>query len=164
VPRIRDAPAPRQDVGRPGGEGRIDATVHVAHSCIHCIRSSRSSYNPNICSRPEQEMVKIPNRPPTPIGPREPVGPPPPPHVCPDIEVDVPLDSGVSVQAGDRVAVQVRDGRVRVGVRGQVIGWVTAREPVEAIRACQEGGGSYVGHVSSLQGRTAVVALEGRRQ
>lgn len=162
MPPIRHAPGPdRASVAR---EARDDATGLVAHECIHCIRSSGSSYNPNICSRLEQEMVKIPNRPPTPIGPREPVGPPPPPHVCPDIEVDVPLDSGVSVQAGDRVSVQVRDGRVRVGVRGQVIGWVTAREPVEAIRACQEGGGSYVGHVSSLQGKTAVVALEGRRQ
>lgn len=109
-------------------------------------------------------MVKIPNRPPTPIGPRDPVGPPLPPGVCPNTELEVPLDAEASVQTGDPVSVQVREGRVRVLCRGQVIGWVASPEAVEAIRTCHEAGGAYVGRVSSSDGRTAVVELEGQRQ
>lgn len=109
-------------------------------------------------------MVKIPNRPPTPIGPRNPIGPPPPSGICADIVIEVSLHADASTQTGDPISVQVRDGRVRVLCRGQVIGWVAAPEAVEAIQTCQDAGRSYVGRVSSLDGGTAVVALEGRRQ
>lgn len=109
-------------------------------------------------------MVKIPNRPPTPIGPRDPIGPPPPPSVCPDMVIEVSLDAEASIQTGDSIAVQVRDDRVRVLCRGQIIGWVAAPEAVEAIQTCHDAGRSYVGWVSSLDGRIAMVVLEGRRQ
>lgn len=109
-------------------------------------------------------MVKTPNRPPTPIRRREPVGPPAPPDACPDIQAQITLDGDVPVQVGDPVSVQVRDGRVRVDIRGQVVGWITDRGIVDGIEACQAAGGAYVGQLTSLEGRTAVIALAGRRQ
>lgn len=109
-------------------------------------------------------MVKIPNRPPTPIGPRDPEGPPPSQHLCPDLLIEAPVETGATVRAGDPISVQIRDGRVRVLCQGQVIGWVAAPEIVEAIRACQEAGATYSGSVASLDGGTAVIALEGRRR
>lgn len=78
--------------------------------------------------------------------------------------IEVPLDADASLQVGAPVSVQVRDDRVRVLCRGQVVGWVAAPEAVEAIQTCQDAGRSYVGRVSSLDGGIAVVALEGRRQ
>lgn len=107
-------------------------------------------------------MVKIPNRPPTPIVPRNPDGPPP--HLCPDLLIELPVETEATVRAGDAISVQIRDGRVRVLCQGQVIGWVSAPEIVEAIRACQEAGATYRGSVASLDGGTAVVTLEGRRR
>lgn len=108
-------------------------------------------------------MVKIPNRPPTPIEPRYPAGPPVPPEICADLSAQVPLEAGALVRVNDRIFTQVRDGRVRVMSRGQVIGWIVDPESVPVIVKCHEAGRAYIGHVVSVAGRTAVVALEGSR-
>lgn len=108
-------------------------------------------------------MVKVPNRPPTPIEPRVPPGGPPS-SLCPELIAEVLLEGSHNVRLGDLVSVQVRNARVRVLSNGQVVGSIVDPQTVEAILRCSEAGGAYQGRVNSLDMKTASVALEGRRR
>ena len=106
-------------------------------------------------------MVEVPNRPPTPAGPR-PSGPPTPREVCPSLMLEVDIGAGVSLREGDPISAQVLGGRVRLLFRGQVVAWVDDETTVRTIKRCQESGGRYEGQVGADATGVAVILLERR--
>ena len=110
-------------------------------------------------------MVKVPNRPPTPIEPRRPadVGIPPPSDACPRLEVEVVIVAGAVVREGDRLSTHIRGERVRLQREGQEVAWVHDQATVEQIKRCQEAGGLYGGLVAAAALDSAVIVLESHR-
>ena len=104
-------------------------------------------------------MVKVPNRPPTPVEPG-PSGFEPPPAVCPSLTIEVAIDTGASVRNGDPVSAQLRGGRVRLLSRGQVVAWVDDETTVGTIKQCHEAGGRYRGQVAAVSAGRVVILLE----
>ena len=104
-------------------------------------------------------MVKVPNRPPTPVEPG-PSGPEPPPELCPPLEVEVAIAPGASVHNGDPVSAQLRQERVRLLSRGQVVAWLDDETTVGTIKQCHEAGGRYRGQVAAVSAGRVVILLE----
>ena len=105
-------------------------------------------------------MVKVPNRPPTPVDPG-PSGPEPPPGACPSLTIEVAIATGASLHNGDPMSAQLRGGRVRLLCRGQVVAWVDDETTVRTIHQCHETGGRYRGQVASVAAGRAVILFEG---
>ena len=108
-------------------------------------------------------MVKVPNRPPTPVEPRPSgVSGGLPLDVCPSLELEVALVEGADLRVGDAVSAHLRSGIVQLLCRGQIVARVEDEATVRKIRQCDEAGGLYEGQVIAAPDGQAVILLEDR--
>ncbi|MXY36494.1 MAG: hypothetical protein F4Y54_06960 [Dehalococcoidia bacterium] len=82
---------------------------------------------------------------------------------CPDWTVTVAMAEAEALQVEDEVAAQLRDGRVRLECKGQVVAWVDDEETVRNVTKCREAGGRYQGRVSGKGTDGVVILFEGSR-
>ena len=108
-------------------------------------------------------MVKVPNRPPTPIEPRSSAGVSGqlPAALCPSLEIEITTGTGVSLQVGDPVLAQVLDGHVRLLCHERVVALVEDEAKAGTIIECHEIGVQYKGQVARAHDDRAVILLDG---